>query len=115
MDKNLAKNLVAYIEHTNSLLCKYASQSQQVQRYMQVELEKTAKFHEKLAEALDVMAERGYVPEEYKEAVFESMKNNPTKVAELLAKVNDVPKKTGSASSDYKKGYKDPIEMYCFG
>ena len=113
MDKRFAQNLVAYIESTNNLLCKYAAQSERFQQFLkQLETEKN-EYQEKLAEAIDIMASDGVIPKEYTEAIFNSMKDSPTKAAEFLKKVNNGPKRLGKASSNLSSVGRDPIVEFC--
>ena len=115
MDKKFARSLVAYIEKTSSLLEKYAETNERLSQENEILKEGQGKFQEKLAEAIEVMANDGRVPKEYSQAIFNSLKDSPEKVAEFLFKVNDQqPTSLGEASNEMNSESQDAIVKFCF-
>ena len=114
MNKEFARKIVQYIESSNGALEKYASENERLTREIERLQEERQVYQEKLAESIDIMANDGRIPGEYKDAIFNSMKNSPEKVAEFLSKVNDKPELMGHASSEFRSAT-DPIVEFCFG
>ena len=114
MNKNFAKKIVEYIESTNSVFEKYASENERLSREVEQLRAERQVYQEKLAESIEVMTHDGRIPGEYKDAIFNSMKDSPEKVAEFLSKVNDKPDIMGHASNEYRSAT-DPIIEFCFG
>jgi hypothetical protein len=109
VDNSFARNLVAYIENNNCLMEKYASMERRYASMM-------SGFQEKLAESLDYMTESGAIPSLYKDALFESMKNSPEKVAEFMTKVggDTSPHRIGEVSASKRPSDVDDIVKFCF-
>ena len=117
MNKEFARKVVAYIEDSNNTLEKYASEIQRLSREnaaLKSNQFNQGEFREKLAASIKVLTDEGRIPTEYSNAVFESMKDSPEKVAEFLCKINDVPSTMGQASDEFRSST-DPIVDFAFG
>ena len=106
MNQGFIENLIQYIETTNNTLNKYASLHDE-------ELDIRNKFNEKLAEAVDILADKKVIPADYKEGIFINLKGSPEKVAELLIQAYDQPNRIGSSASGYRDN-SDPILDFIF-
>ena len=117
MNKRLIQNLVSYISQTNGLLEKYAHQNEQLQEQLEKQARRqeleTQAFNEKVAEAVNVLAQEGVVPQGYEGTLLDSLQGSPVKVAEFLTQMNVSPKKMGQAASGLSSS-SDAILDFCF-
>ena len=112
MDRKFAQNLMNYIEHTNSVLEKYAHYVGQLEASPQFD---TQEFQTKVAEAVQILTNDGVIPKDYSEAVYNNLKNDPVKVASFLTKKSNYPNQIGEASLKPSTDGIDPIWEFCFG
>ena len=108
MDKNILYNMVQYIDRTNRLLAKYASAYRNVSNQAQL-------YQEKLASSIEELANRGVIPHQYSEAIFNTLKDDPVKTAEFLAEVDNSPVRIGTASDKPNQDSVDDFTAFCLG
>ena len=107
MNKKFARNLVRYIEHSNKVILKLAQDNKERKN-------KYKEFYEKLFEALDVLAEKDIIPKDYKEGIFEVLKKEPEKVAELLIKAAELSSEQIGIASERNYSRRDPLLDFIF-
>ena len=103
--KTLLTNVVDYIEYTQPLLEKAASSSHLSDEYF-----------EKLAEAVDTMADNGLIDYSDRSLILEKLADSPEKVVEALCKLSEKigPDTLGGPSDEINTSTLDPIFRFCF-
>ena len=98
MNQQFLRNLVAYIDQTNRVIEKYASQNEKQTNMLQQHSIEKQQFNEKLAESIQALKKNGSILDSYADDLYNSLRDNPVKVAEALKQVDARPPQVGEAA-----------------
>jgi len=114
MNKQFLKNLVAYISQTNEVIEKYATLTDFKNKELQQKQAERQQFNEKLAESIQIMKQAEAVPDSFIDDLYNSLRDNPVKVAEFLRQFDAKPPKVGE-SADGTINRSDDMLDFLFG